>query len=155
MSVPPKIFASRPPQFHACTCHFTCHITSSKTHRIQVAKCSEISISRYFIVHPEAGVELDHSIFQVICILQGPPCISYPETGIFAAEQELKCLQIRIALSKAQTSHYTASTNPMELDHPKRQILGLYKTQVHSSYSQINLPYINLHIFSQKYNKYY
>lgn len=111
VSVPPKIFASRPPQFHTCTCHFICHIASSKTHGIQVAKCSEISISRYFIVHPDTGVELDHSIFQVICILQGPPCISYPETGIFAAEQELKCLQIRVALNKAQPLHSFHKSN--------------------------------------------
>lgn len=145
----------RPPQFHTCIYHFICLIASSKTQEIQGAKCSEISISTqlYFINHPEAGVELDHSIFQVICGLQGPPCTSCPEKGIFAAEQELKHLQIRTALSKAQTSHYTASINPMELDHPKSQILGLYKTQVHSSYSQIILPYINLHIFSQKYNQ--
>lgn len=42
-----------------------------------------IYISTYFVNHPEAGVELDHSIFQVICILQSPPCISDTETQVF------------------------------------------------------------------------
>lgn len=65
-------------------------VISSETPEIQVAKCSEIS--RYFINHPEAGLELDHSIFQVICILQGSACLSYPKPEIFGAEQELEHL---------------------------------------------------------------